>query len=381
MKMKAFNLPETARDELIPQVLSDPMVSVICNVSNNQTFSGCNNDPNTPVLASFGAGRLHACQRQGSYDLDKMAGDNIGALHRSVRMLPLETGKITAKWDDLTFQLGPRLFVYADETRILCFADTADAAERLCIDFGKKYTKPPAEDRVGSFYLIEGGTRGFQTKLVQMSTETVLTQNAFKLHYGDKGWDWHRRFAEKLTQKQNGLSIFEGQPGTGKTYYLRHLMGELGQTHRFYYLPTTGMGMLTNPGFIEFWTEQRLFHSDKIFVVILEDSESALMTRGLDNREQVSAILNLADGMLADFLRLHIICTINCPSSEIDPALLRPGRLLCRQVFGLLNYDEAARLAERLGKTLPHRQDYSLAEVFAGEETQAAKTGRLGFAT
>ena len=49
------------------------------------------------------------------------------------------------------------------------------------------------------------------------------------------------------------------------------------------------------------------------------------MTRGSDNREQVSAILNLSDGMLADFLRLQIICTINCTAADIDSALMRPG--------------------------------------------------------
>jgi len=37
--------------------------------------------------------------------------------------------------------------------------------------------------------------------------------------------------------------------------------------------------------------------------------------------------------MLADFLRLQIICTINCSAADIDPALLRPGRLLCHRVL------------------------------------------------
>jgi hypothetical protein len=104
------------------------------------------------------------------------------------------------------------------------------------------------------------------------------------------------------------------------------------------------------------------------FVVILEDSDAALMTRGSDNREQVSAILNLSDGMLADFLRLQIICTINCSAADIDPALLRPGRLLCHRVFGRLDYTQATRLAESLGRKLPQARDYSLAEVFAGHD-------------
>jgi ATP-dependent 26S proteasome regulatory subunit len=113
---------------------------------------------------------------------------------------------------------------------------------------------------------------------------------------------------------------------------------------------------------------------------VLEDSDGALMMRGSDNREQVSALLNLSDGMLADFLRLQIICTINCSTSEIDPALLRPGRLLCHRVFGRLDYAQAARLAESLGRKLPQSRDYSLAEVFAGADTDEIPRPRMGFA-
>ncbi len=104
------------------------------------------------------------------------------------------------------------------------------------------------------------------------------------------------------------------------------------------------------------------------------------MTRGSDNREQVSAILNLSDGMLADFLRLQIICTINCSAADIDSALLRPGRLVCHRVFGRLDYTQAARLAESLGRKLPQARDYSLAEVFAGHDTDEITRPRMGFA-
>jgi hypothetical protein len=115
-------------------------------------------------------------------------------------------------------------------------------------------------------------------------------------------------------------------------------MGVLKESHRFYFIPTSTMGVLSKPEFIGFWAEQRRIHANRKFAVILEDSDAALMTRGSDNREQVSAILNLSDGMLADFLRLQIICTINCsdrrhrsgaaaPRSPALPSRLWPARL------------------------------------------------------
>ncbi|HEV2454454.1 MAG TPA: AAA family ATPase, partial [Verrucomicrobiae bacterium] len=187
-------------------------------------------------------------------------------------------------------------------------------------------------------------------------------------------------FVRKLRDRRHGLSIFEGKPGTGKTFYLRHLMGVLKESHRFYFMPTANLGVLSRPEFIGFWAEQRRSYGDRKFVVILEDSDAALLTRGTDNREQVSAILNLSDGLLADFLRLQIICTINCSSADIDPALLRPGRLLCHRVFKRLHHVQAARLAESLGKTLPTADDYSLAEIFGGNGAQGISRPRIGFA-
>ena len=103
------------------------------------------------------------------------------------------------------------------------------------------------------------------------------------------------------------------------------------------------------------------------------------MTRGSDNREQVSAILNLSDGMLADFLRLQIICTINCSAADIDPALLAPRSPALPSRLWPARLRPGSRLAESLGRKLPLARDYSLAEVFAGHDTDEINRPRLGF--
>jgi hypothetical protein len=158
-------------------------------------------------------------------------------------------------------------------------------------------------------------------------------------------------------------------------------MGELTGTHRFYFIPNGSLSVLSNPDFVGFWAEQRRRHQEENFVVVLEDSDAALMTRGADNRDQVSSILNLSDGMLADFLRLQIICTINCRASDIDPALTRPGRLLTHRLFDRLPHEHASQLATHLGKTLPSPGDYALAEIFADEPPAAKPCRSIGFTT
>lgn len=363
----------------LPAEASQPSLPsrVVCDLTECSPFSPGYKGPHVPVLAAFGGDRFHECRVSGSFDLDRAMVENSTALFRSV--CRLDTDDRLQKWDDLTFRFGPRSFLYTDETRVLGYAETAQEAERLVSKFSENYSKPPTP-RAGCFYLIRTG-REISRELVLLGTETILDEYVFNLHYGKGSWEWHEDFITKLRGSSHGLSIFEGAPGTGKTSYLRHLMGVLQETHRFYFISPATMGVLSNPDFIGFWAEQRRRYADMQFVVILEDSDAALMTRGSDNREQVSAILNLSDGMLADFLRLQIICTINCKAADIDQALLRPGRLLCHRVFQRLNYAQASLLAESIGRSLPIAGDYSLAEIFAGHASSVVNRPQIGFAT
>jgi hypothetical protein len=50
------------------------------------------------------------------------------------------------------------------------------------------------------------------------------------------------------------------------------------------------------------------------------------------------------------------------------------------QVSETATRGQAARLAESLGKKLPQASDYSLAEIFAGHETDDINRPRIGFA-
>jgi len=356
--------------------------TIICDLADSDAFVDNYRKPHVPVMSSFGAGRLHVCRVSGSFDLDKAAADHAAVLFRSIRWVHPKNAKETNEyWDDLTFQFGPRSYVYMNKDRVIGFATTSGEAGDLAKKFAKAYSKPSATlEAGGDFYLIQIETLEIKCHQVSLPPDTLLTEAALNCHYGAGSHSWHQGFVENLRKKDRGLTLFEGPPGTGKTFYIRHLVGVLRESHRFYFIQTSNLKILSSADFIKFWVEQRQRHSDRQFVVILEDSDAALMTRGSDNRELVGAILNLTDGLLADFLRLQIICTINRSAAEIDPALLRPGRLVCHRVFKRLDPTQASRLAESLGRKLPPARDYSLAEVFAGQETEAINRPRIGFA-
>lgn len=67
------------------------------------------------------------------------------------------------------------------------------------------------------------------------------------------------------------------------------------------------------------------------------------MKRDEENSNAVSTLLNLADEFTADFLELAIICTFNTRISEIDPALLRKGRLRGMQEFKKLDKSQVKK--------------------------------------
>lgn len=75
------------------------------------------------------------------------------------------------------------------------------------------------------------------------------------------------------------------------------------------------IGYLTNPEFMS------LLVDNKNSVLVLEDCENYIAERSIDNAntDVVSAILNIADGMLSDVLECQFICTFNSDISKLTP--------------------------------------------------------------
>ena len=73
----------------------------------------------------------------------------------------------------------------------------------------------------------------------------------------------------------------------------------------------------------------------------------------------------LADGILGHVLDLRVVVTTNAKKIEIDPALLRPGRLASRIEVARFSEEFAASVYERLkGEAAPKLGRSTLAEVY-----------------
>jgi hypothetical protein len=331
-----------------------------------------------PIRAAFGPGAVHFCAADGPWDVKRLAETFSDQLVRTWYSLRDDAERGSGYWCDLCIRLDERLFVRVDEDSIGVYASepkvAVETVERLARTFRK-----PAEPRPATFQIVKQGAGGIDTEAVRIGDDSLLDAGALALHYGEDFPAWHEGFVQALTTRHRGLSIFDGPPGTGKTSYLRQLMVRLKDSHRFYFIAAANLRLLRDAEFVDFWSSERRLHEDSSMVVILEDSESALMPRGSDNRQEVSLLLSITDGILGEFLKLQVICTINCEARELDPALLRPGRLVAHRHFDRMKQERAERLAASLGRTLPTAEDYSLAEVFSGQIEATPKPRAIGF--
>jgi len=192
-------------------------------------------------------------------------------------------------------------------------------------------------------------------------------------YFGEDLVQFQEQLIHEITQQnRSGLYLLHGKPGTGKTSFIKNILSNVEKEAIF-----------ITPAFTESLTSPELVgllmdHPEAI--IIIEDAETVLMKRQADNSSAVSNLLNLTDGFPADFLNLNIICTFNTKIENIDPALLREGRLSGIKEFKKLQPDQANLLAEEMGYDLNTKTPMTLAEV-CNIETQKyrAVSNGIGF--
>lgn len=200
--------------------------------------------------------------------------------------------------------------------------------------------------------LIVQGRYGFELKAM----EVKRTRLDLALYYEDDFQPVHETICKKLNQKKGkGIVLLHGLPGTGKTSYLRYLVGRLRK--RVMFLSPTVAAQLTDPSFIE------LLIDNPETILVIEDAEKIITDRKHTQDSAVSGLLNISDGLLADCLNVQIVCTFNSELTLIDKALLRKGRLIAQYAFGKLCVEKAQRLSNFLGFDQAISRPMTLAEI------------------
>jgi len=157
------------------------------------------------------------------------------------------------------------------------------------------------------------------------------------------------------------LLIIHGPPGTGKTYMVRSMINAIKKT-QCVLVPSQYVPEFTKPSLGNFLIKRR-----KPTCLIIEDADQLLVQRMADNITAINSMLNLTDGMFGMVADVRLICTTNARRLEMDPALLRKGRLLDQIHVDELDPAKAGEIYTRLTglEPAPHMKAKTLADVYA----------------
>lgn len=160
-------------------------------------------------------------------------------------------------------------------------------------------------------------------------------------------------------KSDESLLILTGTPGVGKTCFAKMLCKTAAQTLE----RSIRIGYVKDPAVLRmdsFWATLHRYGFD---FLLLDDLDDELKPRTEGKNPIVNNILSFSDGMFPP--KTKIIVTTNQPNSDIDKAVIRPGR--CFDILSLppLSYEEALSIwVDPLG-----RDNESFIERFGEDES------------
>jgi SpoVK/Ycf46/Vps4 family AAA+-type ATPase len=149
--------------------------------------------------------------------------------------------------------------------------------------------------------------------------------------------------------------VLIGPPGTGKSTYLRAMIGDLDSERHLY--TAAAASVHANPQLLEI-----MKRSAPNSVFVFEDADLLISARDSGNH-QMSEILNITDGITTSDRKF--IFSTNLPNlKSVDKALLRPGRCFGTYGFRSLTADEARPVYKEHNLIMPEDYtDSTLAEI------------------
>lgn len=250
------------------------------------------------------------------------------------------------------FELNNRMLVELGTDYAEVLYDTGQYDEVTEIVTALAEMKMPEKKREFEISIITQTSYGMELKALPIA-QTSLD---ISLYYNDCFKPIDELIQQRLSQKNDkGIVLLHGLPGTGKTTYLRYLIGKLDK--RILFMSPAIAGSLTNPEFIE------LLLDNPNCVLVIEDAENIIMDRKFNSNSAVANLLNIGDGLLSDCLNVQVICTFNSSLASIDSALRRKGRLIAEYEFGKLSVAKAQALSDHLQLNVTVQQPVTLAEL------------------
>lgn len=273
----------------------------------------------------------------------------------------------------IVFAVDHRVF-HINKSKIAVYYPSFEDVNKIA-EFAKEifntFPIEEPESKEGKISLIKVYQGDYYTSEKDVKPKIVNIEE----NYNDDFLPIDKDITEFLKDRSSGLILLYGDPGTGKTSYIRHLISAVPK--EYIIVPINIAERLGDPDLTTFITD----HTDSVF--ILEDCEKLLETREENPfNNAISTILNMADGLLSDVVNIKFICTFNAPITEIDKALVRKGRCVAKYQFTKLKADKVKVLNEKYNLGHTKIEDMTLADVYNADKpdyTEDVKQTKIGF--
>lgn len=264
------------------------------------------------------------------------------------------------------------LIVYNDAVWIHTYAQTAEAAAQLLEELKAliPVPTPPDETQI----LVNFWMQGLDGKAVSRTNRLKAPDwSEISSNYQSSTHAALSELMELQTPSLGGkLLLLHGKPGGGKSYAIRALSKKWAPWCDTHYLIDPDRFFSCVQYMYEVLLSQETVTS-RYKLIVCEDSDEFIRGDAKNRTGQgLARLLNLADGILGQGMKIIILLTTNEPLSALHPAVIRPGRCLANIEFRTFSRSEATQW---LGHEPTKKgSEFSLAELF--DEQQINKTDR-----
>jgi molybdopterin-guanine dinucleotide biosynthesis protein len=278
------------------------------------------------------------------------------------------------------------------------YAETIEAADEMEAQVHAVVADSIISDPMFRMYWqFHAGKGDIRTAVVEERADDVLLDEAYPTLGGIQD------YVHRYINADETVLVVIGPPGTGKTRLIRYILGEMARLR----VPAPGCAesdpMDAGPGFARVrpgrpdWGEhhrvsamyandENVIKQGKLFVdfmtgdanaLIIEDADHLLRSRQGAGNDAMHYFLAAADGVMRAQGR-KIIFSSNLPNlTDVDDALMRPGR--CHDVVHLRGFSEAE--ANRFAFALtgekypadPKKREHTVAEIYRWSKTLPVK--------
>lgn len=184
----------------------------------------------------------------------------------------------------------------------------------------------------------------------------------------DESYETLNDYADAFLESEANILILIGPPGTGKTTLIKNLIHRSNGNAKVTYDPEI-------LGKDRFFAE---FITDDTKMLVMEDADAFLRARQ-DGNTMMHRFLNVSDGLISTPNKKLVFST-NLPNvSDIDEALLRPGRCFDILQFRALTRPEAQGVLDEIDSELTLNADaseFTLATIFGTPQKSTKKVVR-----